>query len=100
VCISRKRRMPMLSVTDVAYTHLGKMLAGVHATDGVAVRFDLEEGQLWMQPGGPEPGDVTFERDGRTLLVLNEKVASALSGNTLDVVLDEGDPVLAVIPGE
>lgn len=90
----------MLSITEAAYAHLAKMLDDVQATDGVAVRFSLEEEQLWMQPGGPEPGDATFDRAGRTLLVFNEQVGAALSGKTLDVVMDEDGPALAVIPAE
>jgi Fe-S cluster assembly iron-binding protein IscA len=90
----------MLSITDEAYAHLARLLDDVRATDGMAVRFSLEEDDLWMQPGGPMPGDTTFAHAGRTLLVLSEQVATALSGKTLDVVTDEDGPALAVIPAE
>lgn len=74
----------MLTVTDSAGDHLVGLLENANAPDDAAVRLVMAEGGLGMRADKPRPEDITFEHDGRTVLVAAQDVADALDGRTLD----------------
>ncbi|MBI5719547.1 MAG: hypothetical protein HZC37_17905 [Burkholderiales bacterium] len=75
----------MLTVTEAASRYLCHMLDESAAPDRAAVRLLLAPEGLCMTIDRERDGDEHFERDGRTLLVLDHEDAAALSQRTLDV---------------
>ncbi len=76
----------MLTMTESAGEHLVSMLDGAKAPDEAAVRLVMAEGGLGMRADKAKDDDVTFEHDGRTVLVVAPDVAAALEDRTLDAV--------------
>ena len=79
----------MFQVTPAAEAHLAGMLAEASAPEDTAVRLVNEEDRLRLEADNPQPQDTTFEHDGRTVLVVDPRVAELLDGHTLGV--EEGD---------
>ena len=79
----------MLIVTEAATALLAQMLDEQNVPDGTAVRFRLEGEGIALEQGAAEPGDTTFEHEGRTVLVLDELAAEVLSGGKLDAESDK-----------
>ena len=75
----------MLNVTDAATAYLSELLSAAEAPAGVAVRFVYESQGFQMQTGSEQPGDATFDHEGRTVLVMEEQVANLLADRTLDI---------------
>ena len=78
----------MLKVTQAASEYLNEMLVRVEAPSEAAVRIvpkaDGGSG-LATAIDQERDGDQHFDCDGRTVLVLDSKVATSLSEQTLDV---------------
>lgn len=87
----------MLNVTDAATSYLSELLSASEAPEGVAVRFVYESQGFQMQTGSEQPGDTTFDHEGRTILLMEEQVADLLAERTMDVH-DAGGRLFAVIP--
>jgi Fe-S cluster assembly iron-binding protein IscA len=87
----------MLTVTDAAAERLAQMLDEAQASEGLAARFVVDGNDISMLGGRPEPGDATFECEGRVVLVIDAQTASALDGCTVDVS-DEGSGVSLLPP--
>lgn len=79
----------MLTVTDSAGDHLVGLLEKAKAPDDAAVRLVMAEGGLGMRADRARPEDVTFEHQGRTVLIASKEVADALEGRTLDTAQTE-----------
>jgi Fe-S cluster assembly iron-binding protein IscA len=75
----------MLTVTDAASQHLAAILAQESVPDEAAIRLVHEGQSLGMQADTARPDDVTFEHDGRTILLLDPQVAELLTDETLDL---------------
>ena len=75
----------MLAITESAGAHLAQLLAENNAADDVAIRFLFIGETLTPKLDRVRPGDVTFDHEGRTVLVLDEPLSEELAGNTLDV---------------
>ena len=86
----------MLTMTEAAGAYLAQLLETAQAPEGVAVRVVVEKDEVSMQPGRPEPGEVTFDHAGRTVLVLDEQLSTALTDKTLDVEQTDEGPTLAL----
>ncbi len=86
----------MLTLTEAAGAYLLQMLANDQAPEGVAVRVVSDEDELSMQRGRPEPGETTFEHAGKTVLVLDEQMSTALTDKTLDVEQTDEGPTLTM----
>ena len=74
----------MLYVTDSAAGHLADLLSD--APDDAAVRFVPEGSRLAMELDTEQPDDLTFCYADRTVLILNSRLAEAMSEMTLDLV--------------
>jgi Fe-S cluster assembly iron-binding protein IscA len=75
----------MLTVTDAAGSHLAQILKQEELPAEIAIRIIVEGGGLALRPDEKQPGDASFEHEGRTVLLLDEQVADLLSSDTLDV---------------
>jgi Fe-S cluster assembly iron-binding protein IscA len=74
----------MLTVTQDARSVLADILDQGNAPEDVALRLVAESGALHLKPDQERPEDTSFDVDGKTVLVVDEQLASDLS----DVVLD------------
>ena len=75
----------MLTLTTEAGAHLAEMLTQAGAPDEAAVRLLVSDEGVALAADSPKPDDTTFEHDGRTVLVMEQSVADALSERTIDV---------------
>lgn len=75
----------MLTVTDNAGKHMANLLENANAPDEASLRFVVDGDSLGLTIDQPQDGDQTFEHDGRTVLLLDEKVGQLLDERTLDV---------------
>lgn len=91
----------MLTVTESAGTHLANLLTTSDAPDDAAVRIAHDDRQGWsLLLDNVEPGDQTYEHEGRTVLLIDERAAALLGDVTLDVQLDEEEAHLTISPSE
>ncbi|MFW6039082.1 MAG: hypothetical protein ACOC9P_01235 [bacterium] len=86
----------MLTITEPAANHLGKLLDEAEAPEGTAARCVASEEGLSLQIDSPGENDHTFEHDGKTLLVLDPQVAELLSDKTLAFEQTDDGPALAI----
>ena len=75
----------MLTVTEAASARLAEMMEQKGLSQDVAIRFVSRDRGIAMQSGTERPGDATFQHEGRTVLLLDEKVSKLLADETLDV---------------
>ena len=75
----------MLTITESAGAHLAQLLVENNASEDTAIPFLLVGEQLRPSLDNVRPGDVTFEHEGRTVLVLDEPLSNQLADNTLDL---------------
>ncbi len=75
----------MLTLTEAAGAYLTAILDEERVPVEAAVRFVKEEDGFAMGPDTARPGDVTFEHEGRTVLLLDEQVSGLLAAKRLDV---------------
>ena len=75
----------MLTVTEAASAHLARMLNEQNAPEEIAVRFVPEEEGIALRHDSERPGDTTFQRQDRTILVLDAAVSELLAEDTLYV---------------
>lgn len=87
----------MLSVTDAACEHFAQMLDQANAPEGTSIRLVAKEEGLGIQPDSSREGDSTYDHDGRTVLVVEERIAQGLGEHTIDVEgQTEGEPRLVI----
>jgi hypothetical protein len=84
----------MLTVTESAGAHLARVLVKANAADEKAVRFVSEEDRLVPKLDTKRPGDMAFDHDGKTVLVLDTGIADTLANRTLDVTDTHAGPRL------
>lgn len=75
----------MFVVTEAARDRLSRKLAEKEPTDGQALRFTRREGGWRLRLDRPRPDDTVFDHEGKNVLLLDAKVASAMAALTLDV---------------
>ena len=87
----------MLTVTKPAREYLNNMLDRAHAPTDAAVRIvQKDDGAgLATKIDQERAGDQHFDCEGRTVLLLDSQVASALSEQTLDLEQDSQRLVIA-----
>ena len=85
----------MLTVTDSAARRLNQMLSD--APEGTAIRFVPQGDGLIPQIHNPQSDDETFEHEGKTVLALDQQVASALDDKTLDVDITQQGSQLVLV---
>jgi hypothetical protein len=74
----------MLTVTQAAGAHLAQLLFENDASDDVAIRFVLVGQSLTPKLDNVRPDDVTFDHEGKTVLILDEQLSERLADRTLD----------------
>lgn len=75
----------MMTLTDPAADQLAAILEDDSVEDGKVVRLVAQEGELALGLDDQKPEDTTFEKDGKTVLCVDEQVNEALAEKTLDV---------------
>ena len=70
----------MFNVTEPALNRLSRQLARKEAAKDVALRFTRREGGWDLGPDQKRPGDVTFDHEGRNVLLL-DKTGTITLGN-------------------
>ena len=81
----------MFQVTEEAAAHAAYQLTRAGTPEGTVMRLIGHDNGLTLEPGQIEPGDLTFDHDGRPVVA----VSSALAEDLRNVVLqaeetDEG----------
>lgn len=77
----------MLSVTTAAVDHLNTMLDEVEASETEALRLVHQGGgKLGLTVDVQRDGDQAEPEKGRTVLLVDDELAAALDGSTLDSV--------------
>ncbi len=84
----------MLNVSKPALARLSRRLTRAGGDQEVALRFTAYEGGWKLTPDQARSGDVTFARDGRNVLVLDESVSQAMADFTLDLRRTDTGPRL------
>lgn len=87
----------MLNVTEAAGEYLVQLLDKAEAPTDTAVRLVVEGRQLTMTLDKPNPEDATFDHEGRTVLLVDGVLSSALAERTLDVKAGEDREQLALV---
>lgn len=75
----------MFNLTDAAAAHLSVILGQTQASDEQAVRMIPTQQGLELTLDAPKPDDQTFAHEGKTVLVIEPKLATMLENRTLDV---------------
>lgn len=75
----------MLTLTDAAGAHLAVILADKECADDIAVRLVCRKTRKSLVLDNSKDGDSTFKHEGRTVLLLSQKVVDLLDGKTIDV---------------
>jgi Fe-S cluster assembly iron-binding protein IscA len=81
-------------LTEQALEHLAATLDRAAAGDSVAIRLVAGRGGLGMRLDQPGPEDESFDYEGRTVLIVDARVAEYLEDRTLDVRATEAGPKL------
>lgn len=76
----------MLTVTEAASARLAQMLKPQSMPEEIAVRFVCEGQGIALQRGSERAGDTTFQREGRTVLLLDAQGSELLAEDPLDLV--------------
>jgi Fe-S cluster assembly iron-binding protein IscA len=84
----------VLAITDAAAEQICVLLKDAKAADDTAVRILAEGNRVTLKLDEMQADDATFERDGRTILVLDQPTSELLSNETLDVKATEEGPRL------
>lgn len=76
----------MFTVTDGAIAHVAQMIEKAQAPKDVALRIVARGGQdFGMRMDSAKTGDMTFDHEGNTVLVLNKEASDALEDRILEV---------------
>jgi len=68
----------VFQVTEEAVAHAAYQLDDAGAPEGTVMRLFTHESGLILKPGPLEPGDVTFDHDGRPVIAVSRALAEDL----------------------
>ncbi|MBN2573598.1 MAG: hypothetical protein JXP73_03460 [Deltaproteobacteria bacterium] len=89
----------MLRLTVAAADHLNTILTSKSAPKRTAIRIIKgDSGHFEIQADVPKMGDISFEHEGRTVLVIDKKVSELLGDRVLDLVSRPEGTILALSP--
>jgi hypothetical protein len=84
----------MLSVTESAFDHIAGALTGEDPNR--VLRLTTTKEGLALVADEPRSGDEIHKHNGKPLLVLDEKISSAVGEQTLDVAVQQGQARLTL----
>ena len=87
----------MLTVTETAKAHLGKLLEHTDAEDESCIRLRSDGKVLNMLMSKVEPDDVVFQHAGETVLVVDKPLAEMLSERTMDTTRTQEGTRLTIV---
>jgi hypothetical protein len=96
--VYQPRKAPALAITSNAGLCLAHSLAQKQPGENMALRM-VQKGDdwsLWLDHILPD--DVSFDHEGKTVLVLGSELSASLSGFTLDIHETPGGQVLSLRP--
>jgi len=79
----------MFDVTDNACEAIAKMLDDAGVQEGMAARLVVSNDGIGLAPDAPQESDQQFNMGERTVLLVDEQVASMLGDRTLDTQQSE-----------
>lgn len=85
----------MLSLTHAARQHVTELLSQAQA--GEVMRISASPEGIRFGIDRVRIGDNTFHEGGRCILAIDQMVLRSVSGKTLDVEIDEGQPKLVLL---
>ena len=81
----------MLAVTEQATSHLKKVLDRPEVPQDKCIRIHRKGPEFSLVYDEKSDGDKAYEHDGKTVLVVDEKLAEALDDKTIDLeIAQEG----------
>ena len=86
----------MLTVTTQAKAYLSQLLDKSKHSDDHAIRLAQTGEGMQMSIDQQQPADVTYEHEGKTVLVVEQQVATALDQRELVVEESDQGKVLAI----
>ena len=86
----------MLTMTEAAGAHLVDLLGEAEVPEDVAIRFVIESEELTLRLDKEQPGDESFNHEGKTVLLVDEEMSTMLSGKTLDIEPSDEGPKLTL----
>lgn len=89
----------MFTVTDDAAAFIAESLIGPDAPDDAVARLSSQDDGITLTPGTVQPGDVTYEHEGRPVLAIDEDLAHELGDTVLQVGDHEGSKCLELRRG-
>ena len=75
----------MLTITSAARARLTRKLIHKKAGEDVALRFVRREGGWTLRLDRTQPADLSFDHNGRAVLLLDQAASKAMTDKTLDV---------------
>jgi len=86
----------MLTMTETAGAHLVDLLGEAEVPEDVAIRFVIESEELTLRLDKEQPGDESFNHEGKTVLLVDEEMSTMLSEKTLDIEPSDEGPKLTL----
>lgn len=86
----------MFTVTKAVCQLIKKELEAVRASEKFTIRIISGWGGWDIELDTERPGDVTFEHEGRTVLVVDQQMYQKLASRTLDVEEKDTEQSLAM----
>jgi hypothetical protein len=87
----------MMKITDAAGEYLTSVLDRANAPADTAIRLRLHNDGLAPELDSAQPGDMTFDHGGRTVLLLDDRARDYLVKSTLDVDATPDGPKLMIL---
>jgi hypothetical protein len=87
----------MLKMTEAAGEYLTAVLDRANAPTDTAIRLQLHNDGLSPELDSARPGDMAFDHDGRTVLLLDDRARDYLAKSTLDVDATPDGPKLLIL---
>ncbi len=84
----------MFKVTYAATEHIAYLLAEREVAADVALRINLQDGGVDIEPDKIRPGDETFDHNGMVVMVVDQQTLQFLGDKTIDLVTDDDGPHL------
>ena len=89
----RKVRRAMITVTEAARVHLAELIEVRGFSGEIAIRLFYGDRGLAMVGDSERAGDVTFQQEGRTVLILGEYASGLLADRCLSIDGSELKPL-------
>jgi len=87
----------MLGMTEAFGAYLSRVLSSKRKPGANCVRLVLKGGVYRLDLDAEKSGDKTYSHGGKVVLVVDEQLATALEGRTIDIEDTPAGPGLSVV---